>query len=102
MIINYMCRVTRKRFVGVHAPDSLACVYVDLYFNFGLRIFGNFSNSANFQKKNTSGKFSSKDWRKTIKTFLCKDKIEDIPPLIQNRHPKNDPNDKANVFNQYF
>ena len=35
------------------------------------------------------------------KTLLCKDKIEDISPLIQNGHPINDPNDKANVFNQY-
>ena len=28
--------------------------------------------------------------------------MEDIPPLIQNGQPINDPNDKANVFNQYF
>ena len=28
--------------------------------------------------------------------------MDDIPPLIQNGQPINDPNDKANVFNQYF
>ena len=28
--------------------------------------------------------------------------MEDIPPLIKNGQPINDPNDKANVFNQYF
>ena len=27
--INYMSRVARKRFIGVHAPDSPACVHVD-------------------------------------------------------------------------
>ena len=28
--------------------------------------------------------------------------MEDIPPLIQNGQPINDPNDKAYIFNQYF
>ena len=28
--------------------------------------------------------------------------MEDKPPLIQNGQPINDPNDKSNVFNQYF
>ena len=28
--------------------------------------------------------------------------MNEIPPLIQNGQPINDPNDKANVFNQYF
>ena len=36
------------------------------------------------------------------KSILGKDKMEDIPPLIQNGQPINDPNDRANVFNQYF
>ena len=53
-------------------------------------------------EKITSGKFSSKDWWKTIKTPLGKDKMDDIPPLIKNGQPINDPNDKANIFNQYF
>ena len=33
-------------------------------------------------EKITSGKISSKDWWKTIKTLLDKDKMDDIPPLI--------------------
>ena len=33
-----------------------------------------------------------------MKTLLGKDKMDDIPPLIQNGQPINDPNDKANVF----
>ena len=53
-------------------------------------------------EKITSGKFSSKDWWKTIKTLLGKDKMDDIPPLIKNGQPINDPNHKANIFNQYF
>ena len=53
-------------------------------------------------EKITPGKFSSKDWWKTIKTLLGKDKMDDIPPLIKNGQPINDPNDKANIFNQYF
>ena len=28
--------------------------------------------------------------------------MEDIPPLIQNGQPINDPNDRANAFNWYF
>ena len=28
--------------------------------------------------------------------------MDDIPPLIQNGQPINDPNDKANILNQYF
>ena len=39
---------------------------------------------------------------KTIKTLISKDKMDDIPPPIQNGQPINDPNDKANIFNQYF
>ena len=55
--INYMSRVARKRFFGVHAPDSPACAHVDTetnIFNFRLRIFGDFSISA--------GKFRVKNW----------------------------------------
>ena len=29
MQINYMSLIPRKRFFGVHAPDSPACVHVD-------------------------------------------------------------------------
>ena len=36
--INYMSRVTRKRFFGVHAPDSPACVHVDTELNTSLLI----------------------------------------------------------------
>ena len=36
------------------------------------------------------------------KSILGKDKMEAIPPLIQNGQPINDPNDKYNAFNQYF
>ena len=50
-----MSCVARRCFFGVHAPDSPACVHVDTetntsFFNFRLRIFGDFSISA--------GKFS--------------------------------------------
>ena len=53
-------------------------------------------------EKITSGKFSSKDWWKTIKSLLGMDKMEDIPSLIQIRQPINDLNDKASTFNRYF
>ena len=33
---------------------------------------------------------------------LGKDKNDDIPPLLLNGIPINDPNDKANAFNHYF
>ena len=33
MQINYMSRVARKCFFGVHAPDSPACVHVDTEIN---------------------------------------------------------------------
>ena len=51
MQINYMSLVARKRFLGIHAPDSQACVHVDTetntsFFYFGLIIFGYFSISA--------------------------------------------------------
>ena len=36
--INYMSRVARKRFFGVHAPDSSACVHVDTETNTSLLI----------------------------------------------------------------
>ena len=38
-------------------------------------------------------------------TNICKQdtgKMEDIPPLIQNDQPTNNPNDKSNAFNQCF
>ena len=34
--------------------------------------------------------------------IFVENKIEDIPPLIQNGQPINDSNDRANAFNQYF
>ena len=52
--------------------------------------------------KITTGKFSSKDWWKTVKLLLGKDNNDDIPPLLLNGQPINDPNDKANAFNHYF
>ena len=36
--INYMSRVARKRFFGVHAPDLPACVHVDTETNTSLLI----------------------------------------------------------------
>ena len=54
-----MSRVARKRYFGVHAPDSPACVHIDTETNtslliFRLRIFKDFSISA--------GKFCVKNW----------------------------------------
>ena len=46
MQINYMRRVARKRFFGIHAPDSPACVHVDTKTNTRLKIFEGFSISA--------------------------------------------------------
>ena len=37
-----------------------------------------------------------------MKLLLGKDKNDVIPPLLLNGQPINDPNDKANAFNQYF
>ena len=37
-----------------------------------------------------------------MKLLLGKDKNDDIPPLLLNGQPINDPNDKANAFNHYF
>ena len=45
MQINYMRRVARKRFYGVYAPDSPACVHVDTETNTRLTIFEDFSIS---------------------------------------------------------
>ena len=56
----------------------------------------------NLSNKITTGKFSSKAWWKTVKLLLGKDNNDDIPPLLLNGQPINDPNDKANVFNHYF
>ena len=56
----------------------------------------------NLSNKITTGNFSSKDWWKTVKLLLGKDNNDDIPPLLLNGQPINDPNDKANAFNHYF
>ena len=56
----------------------------------------------NLSNKITTGKFSSKDWWKTVKLLLGKDKNDDIPPLLLNGQPINDPRDKANAFKHYF
>ena len=56
----------------------------------------------NLSNKITTGKFSSKYWWKTVKLLLGKDNNDDIPPLLLNGQPINDPNDKANAFNHYF
>ena len=37
-----------------------------------------------------------------MKLRLGKDNNDDIPHLLLNGQPINDPNDKANAFNQYF
>ena len=52
----------------------------------------------NLSNKITTGKFSSKDWLKTVKVLLGKDNNDDIPPLLLNGQPINDPNDKANAL----
>ena len=52
----------------------------------------------NLSNKITTGIFSSKDWWKTVKLLLGKDKHNDIPPLLLNGQPINDHNDKANVL----
>ena len=56
----------------------------------------------NLSNKIKTGKFSSKDRWKTVKLLLGKDNNDDIPPLLLNDQPINDPNDQANAFNHYF
>ena len=49
-----------------------------------------------------SDNISSKDWWKTFKCLIGKDKTDPIPPLNHNGKQINDPTEKANAFNKYF
>ena len=49
-----------------------------------------------------SGNLSGKDWWRTFKSLIGKDKTAPIPPLNHNGEQINDPTEKAKVFNKYF
>ena len=53
-------------------------------------------------KKLNSKNISGKDWWKTFKCLIGKDKHSPIPPLNHNGDQINDPSEKANIFNKYF
>ena len=53
-------------------------------------------------EKLKSENISGKDWWKTFKSLIGKDKITPIPPLNHNGKQINDPSEKTNVFNKYF
>ena len=53
-------------------------------------------------EKLKSENITSKDWWKTFKLLLGKDKREAIPPLTLNGKSVTDPAEKANIFNTYF
>lgn len=49
-----------------------------------------------------SDSISSKDWWRTFKTLIRKDKLDPIPPLIYNDCLIHDATEKANIFNKHF
>ena len=53
-------------------------------------------------EKLKSVNISGKDWWRTFKSLIGKDKTAPIPPLNHNGKQINDPSEKANVFNKYF
>ena len=53
-------------------------------------------------KQDLKDNISSKDWWKTFKCLIEKDKTDPIPPLNHNGKQINDPTEKANAFNKYF
>ena len=68
-------------------------------------------NSVKRAKKNLNDKLasqleskniSSKDWWKTFKILIRKDKTDPIPALVHNGFSVTDPSEKANIFNDYF
>ena len=56
----------------------------------------------NLANKINANNISSRDWWKTFKSLLGKDKHDTIPPLNYNNTSINDPSEKANLFNHLF
>ena len=53
-------------------------------------------------EKLKSDSLSSKDWRKTLKTFISPLTRLELPPLELNGTIYTDDTDKANILNNYF
>ena len=56
----------------------------------------------NLANKINANNKSSRDWRKTFKSLLGKDKHDSIPPLNHNNTTINGPTEKADLLNNFF